>query len=301
MDNLRGATLMVLAMFGFAIEDAFVKILAIDLPAWEIIASLGFVGALVFAVLVVLSGQPLLSRTYLAPAVIARNLLEGMATMCMIIALSRAPLVLVSAIMQAAPLLVTMGAALFLGETVGWRRWSAIFVGLVGVLIVLRPGLAGFNADALFAVVGVVGMAGRDLLTRIIPKETSSPQLSMLAFAALVPAGLILAVLDGSPFVMPQGVHVLPLAGMLVFAYLSYFAIVLAMRVGEVSFVTGFRYSRMLFALIIGTAIFAERPDAITLLGTALIVASGIYTFWRERNVRRQARRACERKHVAAA
>jgi len=301
MDNLRGAILMVLAMLGFAIEDAFVKILAIDLPAWQIIASLGAAGSLIFGTLVVLSGQSLLSRSFLTWPVMARNLLEMIATMCMIVALSRASLVLVSAIMQAAPLLVTMGAALFLGETVGWRRWSAIFAGLVGVLIVLRPGFEGFNADALFAVVGVFGMAGRDLITRVVPRETSSFQLSMLAFTALVPAGLILSVLDGTPFVVPQGIHVVPLIGMLVFAYLAYIAIVMAMRIGEVSFVTGFRYSRMLFALIIGVAIFAERPDVATLVGTTLIVASGLYTFWRERRVRRQARRACERKHVAAA
>ncbi|WP_158967557.1 DMT family transporter [Chachezhania sediminis] len=301
MDNLRGAVLMTLSMLGFAIEDMFIKLLAVDLPAWMIIGTLGVVGGPVFAIFVVLNRQPLFSRDFLDPKVLLRCACEMLATMCMIIAITRASLVLVSAIIQATPLLVTMGAAIFLKEQVGWRRWSAIIAGLLGVLIVLRPGLEGFDANALFAVVGVVFMAGRDLVTRVITARTSSYQLSMLAFPSLIPAAIAVALVGGEPYVAPQGIHVLPAIGMLASAYLAYYMIVMAMRLGEVSFVTGFRYSRMLFALIIGVAVFAERPDEATLFGAALIVASGIYTVWRERVVRRRARRACERKHVPVA
>jgi drug/metabolite transporter (DMT)-like permease len=188
----------------------------------------------------------------------------------------------VAAIFQAMPLAVTFGAAVFLGETVGWRRWTAIFVGFLGVLVIIRPGLSGFDPASLWALLAVAGLAVRDLATRRVAASITSMQLSAWGFLSLIPlAGAMLAVTGGP--VPVTGAHVGYLAAALGFSIASYWAITAAMRRGEVSVTTPFRYSRLVFALIIGVAVFDERPDVWTLTGAALIIGSGLYTFARER------------------
>lgn len=286
MDNLRGAALMTLAMLGFAVEDMFVKILALRFPTWQIIAFLGCGGALAFGAMVKLRGESLWSRAMFVPAVLLRNLGELIGTTGFVTALAMIELSTASAILQATPLVVTMGAALFLSEPVGWRRWTAILVGFSGVLLVIRPGSVSFDLGAMFALQGVLGLAIRDLATRRVRVQTSSVQLSFLAFLTLLPAAAILAWIQGVSPVGPEASDTLTIVAMLCLGVVSYYAIVAAMRVGEVSYVTPFRYSRIVFALGIGAVAFSERPDGLMLLGCVLIVGSGLFTLWRERNIR---------------
>jgi drug/metabolite transporter (DMT)-like permease len=282
MDNFRGAILMVLAMLGFAIEDSFIKLMGDAIPVGQIVALLGAGGTAIFAV-VVAQRRPLFERAMLATPVLTRAVGEIAGTVCFISAIIYMPLSTASAILQATPLVVTLGAALFLGESVGWRRWAAIGVGFMGVLMIIRPGLDGFSPLSLFAVGGVFGLALRDISTRKISANLSSMQLSFLGFLVLVPTGGVMMMVTGAPLAPMD----LRLTGLMVAAVtigvFAYYGIVAAMRVGEVSFVTPFRYSRLIFAMIIGIAFFGERPDVMTLLGGTVIVASGIYTVWRER------------------
>lgn len=286
MENLRGAALMTAAMFGFAIEDMFIKLASSRLPPWEIMFFLGGGAALIFAVLTRASGRPLWTRAYLSWPVLIRNAGELIGAFSMITALALAPLGVASAILQANPLLVTLGAAIFLAEPVGWRRWSAILVGFAGVLMVIQPGGEGFEAPALFALLAAVALSVRDLVTRVVPRETTSYQLSFLAFALQVPAALILALITGHSFVVPDTGDILRLLAVIALGAVAYNMLVSAMRVGQVSFVTPFRYARILFALGIALIVFGERPNGLMLFGTAVIVASGIYTLWRERKHR---------------
>lgn len=286
MDNLRGAALMTLAMLGFAIEDMFVKLLAQRFPTWQIIAFLAIGGGFAFGVMVRMRGEALWTRAYVAPAVLLRNLGELIGTTGFVTALALIELSTASALLQATPLVVTMGAALFLGEPVGWKRWSAILTGFAGVMLVIRPGTTGFDLSALFALQGVLGLAIRDLATRRVRVQTSSVQLSFLAFLTLLPASGLLALFEGAAPAMPVATDAVNIAAMLVLAVASYYAIVAAMRVGEVSYVTPFRYSRIVFALLIGVIAFGERPDAMMLAGCVLIVGSGLFTLWRERKIR---------------
>ena len=286
MDNLRGATLMVLAMLGFAIEDSFIKLMGDALPVGQILMMLGAGGALVFAAVVLLQGRALFEREILTTPVLLRAVGEIAGTMCFISAIVFTPLSTASAILQATPLVVTLGAALFLGEAVGWRRWAAISVGFMGVLMIIRPGLDGFSPLSLFAVGGVFGLALRDISTRKIPQTLSSMQLSFLGFVVLVPAGFAMLWLTDQPLA-PLDTRLWSLiAAAIGIGVFAYYGIVAAMRVGEVSFVTPFRYSRLIFAMVIGIAFFGERPDALTVLGGGIIVASGIYTVLRERKHR---------------
>jgi drug/metabolite transporter (DMT)-like permease len=180
-----------------------------------------------------------------------------------------------SAILQATPLVVVAGAALVFGERVGVLRWLAVLVGFAGVMVILRPG-ADFTALSLLAVVGLLGFAGRDLATRAAPKGLSNRQLGALGFAMLATAGAILLAVQGGA-VIPDATDFGLLAGGTVFGTAGYHALTFAMRTGEVGAVTPFRYSRLVFAMILATALFGERPDAATWIGALLVVGSGIF------------------------
>ncbi|MCX7566083.1 DMT family transporter [Sulfitobacter sp. F26169L] len=292
MDNLRGAILMVLAMLGFAIEDSFIKLMGDALPVGQILIMLGIGGSVVFAVIVLLQRRALFEPAMLGGPVIVRGIGEIVGTVCFISAIVFTPLSTASAILQATPLVVTLGAALFLGETVGWRRWAAIAVGFIGVMMIIRPGLEGFSPLSLFALCGVFGLATRDVATRRISPDLSTMQLSFLGFLVLVPAGLILLPLTGQRLAPLDARLMVLMVSAISIGVFAYYAIVAAMRVGEVSFVSPFRYTRLIFALVLGITFFGERPDMMTLLGAAVIVASGIYTVLRERKHRAKAVRS---------
>lgn len=283
MDNLRGAALMTLSMLGFAFEDMFIKFMAGALPVGQIITLLGLGGATVFAIVMRFQRQPLFSRGLLIPAIVVRSLGEIFGTIGFVSAIVYTPLSSASAILQATPLAVTLGAALFLQEKVGWRRWSATLVGFFGVLLIIRPGLDGFDIKSLFALQGVIGLGIRDLATRRVPKSTSSMQLSFLAFVTLIPTGFFLMQVTGEAHVMPTPKIWALMGAATLLGTVSYYAIVAAMRLGDVGFVTPFRYSRLIFALIIGMLVFDESPDILMLIGSVIIVGSGIFTVWRER------------------
>ncbi len=292
MDNTRGAILMVLSMAGFALEDMFIKLLADAVPIGQILTMLGIGGSLAFGAIVLSQGGRLFSGDMLSWAIFLRGLGEVVGTLAFVSAIVLTPLSSASAILQATPLVVTLGAALFLGEPVGWRRWSAIAVGLFGVLLIIRPGLDSFEVLSLLAVVAVFGLATRDLATRKVPGNITTMQLSFLGFLVIIPAGLFLMGVTQSRFVTLNGTHSLYFAAAMGIGLFAYYGIVAAMRVGEVGFVTPFRYSRLIFALVLGVTVFDESPDALTLIGAAIIVASGIYTILRERKMRRSAKPA---------
>lgn len=286
MDNLRGAGLMVLAMLLFALEDMLIKFLAATLPIGQVVGMLGLGSSILLAMALRLQRQPLFTAQILTPAIMLRAFGELVGTVGFVTAIVLIPLSTASAILQATPLFVTLGAALFLQEQVGWRRWTAVFVGFLGVLLIIRPGLEGFDWQSLFALQGVIGLGIRDLATRRVPSHTSSLQLSFWAFLVLLPAAGFMMWVNGEVVTTPDQTAWAIYLVALIIGIAAYYAIVAAMRLGEISFVSPFRYSRILFALVIGVVIFSERPDALTLAGAAIIVGSGLYTLWRERNVR---------------
>lgn len=287
-DNLRGILLMVAGMGLFAVEDTFIKLAAADMPAGFVLMFIGLFGIPFFWMMARAQGQRVLTRDAFHPAVLGRHLGEMVGTFGFITALTLAPLADVSAVAQAMPLFVTMGAALFLGETVGWRRWTAIGVGFLGVVLVIRPGFAGFDPDLLWALVAVVGLGGRDLFTRRVPQRISTMQLSVWAFMAVAALGAAMVAVSGGLH-MPGPWQILWMVCASVVGIAAYSALTQANRLGEMSVITPFRYSRILFALALGIVVFGERPDLTTLAGAAIIVGSGIYTFARERRVRQRA------------
>lgn len=277
------------SMAFFAIEDLFLKRAAEALPPGQVLALTGAAGAVVFWVLAASRRQPILSRDALRGVPLIRTLSEAAAAIFYIIALAYAPLSMTSALLQASPLVVTAGAALFLGETVGWRRWTSITVGFLGVMVILSPWDATFDPTGLFTVACVVVLAARDLATRMMPARIGTFQVATWAYLGLVPAGISLMTLMGQPFVMPTATQWLGLSGALLTGLFGYYAVVAAMRLGEVSVVAPFRYTRLVFALIVAAVFLGERPGPTMLLGAAIVVGSGLYAFARERSRRRAA------------
>lgn len=289
MNNLRGILLMVASMAGFAVEDAFIKAASATVPVGQILLLLGIGGTLVFGTLARAQGARLFTRAVLIRPVFLRNLAELLGTMAFVSAIAIAPLSTVSAILQATPLAVTLGAALFLGAQVGWRRWTAILVGFAGVLVIVRPSAGDVDLGALLAVAGVFLLAARDLATRATPATIPSTVIATYGFASVVPAGAILLGFSGGA-VVPELPAALAIAAALCVGVFAYYGIVAAMRVGDIAVVTPFRYSRLVFAVAIGVFVFGERPDAMTFLGAALVIGSGLYTLLREARLARAQR-----------
>ena len=280
--NLPAIAFMVAAMGLFALDDSFIKLASASINVGQIITLQCVISATMFGLLTRLSGRPLWSRAYLERPVIARNVGEVIGVICFVSAIVAMPLSNASAILQAQPLAVTLGAALFLGEKVGWRRWTAVLIGFAGVMIIVRPGMAGFSPAALLAVVAVIGLAMRDLGTRRVASEVSTLQLSTLASLVIIPPGIVLMIALGGWQPLDRATLGLVLAAA-VAGMLGYYTLTVSIRMGELSVIAPFRYTRLLFALILGALLFAERPDTPMLIGSAMIIGTGIYALYRER------------------
>jgi drug/metabolite transporter (DMT)-like permease len=282
-DNSRAALMMVASMAFFAVEDLFLKRSAEALPPGQVLALTGGAGALVFWALAASRRQPILTVEALRGVALLRTLAEAAAAVLYILALALAPLTMTSALLQASPLVVVAGAALFLGETVGWRRWASILVGFAGVLVILEPWDASFDPTGLLTVACVLVLAVRDLATRAIPARIGTFQVATWAYLGLVPAGAALMAGMGQGFVWPTPGQWAGLGGALISGLFGYYAVVAAMRLGEVSVVAPFRYTRLVFAMVVAMIFLGERPQGSTLLGAAIVVGSGLYAFARER------------------
>lgn len=277
---------MVAAMAGFAVEDMFLKAAAAQMPVGQVSALVGCFGMMAFALMCWRRGEPALPAALFSRGMAIRSAFEVAGRLFYSLAIALIPLSVASAILQATPLLVVGAASVIFGERVVWQRWLAVAVGFVGVLMILRPGLAGFDALSLLALAGMVGFAGRDLATRAAPPALSNAQLGVAGFAMLALSGVVITAVTGriaAPSAAALGLTALTCA----FAVVSYAALTGAMRTGAVAVVTPFRYTRLVFALILGVTVFGERPDLMTLLGSAVIVASGVCTLTRSQRITR--------------
>ena len=288
MNNLIGALWMTIAMALYASVDSFVKLAGATLPLGQILVAVGLTGLAVFALAALARGLAPLPGAVFRGAALLRALFDAAASSTIIASLGHVDLSLFTAIIQANPLLVVLGAALFLGESVGWRRYIAIGTGLIGVLIVLRPSGDQFTPAALLVVLGVLFQAARDVTTRVVPRDIHSLQISAAAFAALAAVGAGILASQGDPPLWPEGPALLYLLGACGLSIPAVYAMIAAMRVGDVGFVAPFRYTRIVFGLALGVLVFRETLDAGMILGATIIVGSGLYAFWRETRLARR-------------
>jgi len=285
MNNRTGILLMLAAMLGFTLEDVFIKQLSSTFSTAQILMTSGVFGSVFFTAVNLRKGHKFLKADVWTKATIARMLGEAIAAVAFVKALSLMPLSTVAAVFQVTPLAITMGAALFLGEQVGWRRWLAIGLGFIGVMLIIKPGVDGFDPSVIWVIIAVLGVVLRDLVTRVIPEHVSSSIISLQAFLAAIVVSSTLLIFTSDSLILVSAKNSSLFAGAIVFGIAGYYAIVSAMRVGDASIVAPFRYTRLLFSLTTGMIIFGERLDNLSLLGSVIIIGTGLYTFLRERRL----------------
>ena len=280
-DNLLGAALMTCCVLAYVLNDAVMKLLFADIDFFQAIFLRGLVSLPPILVLALMTKT--LLQKYSAKnqrLMIIRILAEIGTTVTFLTALKHMPLANVTAILQSLPLAITMAAAIFLSEPVGWRRWSAICVGFTGVLIIIRPGLAGFNSYSLLALAAVILLTVREISTRQLDNKVPtvtvalSTTLGITAFAALMLIGTEWAEIN----FVSWSLIIAAAAAVTVATLLS----VVAMRTGDIGFVSPFRYTSLIGAIGLGILLFGDWPDGITLLGAAIIAFAGIYSLYRE-------------------
>ncbi|MGB0497302.1 MAG: DMT family transporter [Rubricella sp.] len=285
-ENLRGAALMMIAMGAYTINDALMKTANEGLALYQSIFLRGLAATLLLGIFAWSQGAfsrpiPRRDRRWVALRVGA----EMGGTVTFLTALMQLPLASVTAVLQVTPLAVTLAAALAFREPLGWRRFSAILVAFGGVLVILRPWGAGFDTAALWALVAVGFIVVRDLATRRLSAEVPSLQVAFLTAGAICVTGAGLLPLQAWEPVSRGDIALL--LGAAIAILCGYVASVATMRVGEVAFVAPFRYTAIVWGVVLGIVVLGERPDAWTLIGAAIVVAMGLYAFFRERRLAR--------------
>jgi drug/metabolite transporter (DMT)-like permease len=285
-DNRRGIVAMLTAMTLFTGNDALLKIATAGLPPGQIMATRGAFGILLALALVIALGEARHLRELASPVVALRAALEAAVAFTFITALAALKLANITAILQATPIVLTVLAVLLGLERVGWRRWCAILVGFLGVLLVVKPDPGGFNLAAGLALLSATLVAVRDLVTRSIAGHVPTVVVGLSTTTAVTLLGLALTVGEDWRSLALREVALLALAAG--FVTLGNLAIIRAYRIGEMSAVSPFRYTVILTSLAVGYLAFGELPDATAVAGIALIVLSGVYAIHRD-TMRRQA------------
>lgn len=285
--NAKGILLMMLAMACLASADTLIKMSTSFLSPGQTAFYLVIGAAIIYAGMIRSQGAPFWDRRVIAPILIFRYLAEVLTMGGIVLALAHAPLSTVGAISQASPILVAVGAVLFLNERVSWRRWASIAIGFLGVLLVLQPGPDGFNYAVLWSVMAVTASSVRDLLTRRAPPDMPTTTLTFYTMLAALPFTLVWVFANGEPLI-PTGANWPIIIAMTSLGAVGYIMLTASVRIGELSVVMPFRYSRMIFILLLSIAVFNERPGALVLTGAALIVGSGVFMIWREQQVKRR-------------
>jgi S-adenosylmethionine uptake transporter len=284
-DNQRGAFFMTCAMLAFLVNDTFMKALSDELPLMQalLLRGLGTLAALVVWMAATRTLTFTMSRRDWGLTVL-RTCGEVGGAYFFLTALFHMPMANAQSILQALPLAVTLAAALFLGEPVGWRRFTAIGIGLLGVMLIIRPGPDGFNIYSIYALISVASVVVRDLATRRLSRAAPSMTVALAAGIGVTLFGATGTL--ASEWVPVSAKVAWQLLGAISFVVLGYLASILTMRTGEIGFVSPFRYTGLVFALISGLLVFGEWPDPVTLLGAAIVVATGIFTLIRESRVK---------------
>ena len=287
--NIQGALWMSASMAGFVVNDTLMKSLSGEVPLFQAILIRGLMASALILALAWYKGALSYRPARRDRATMGVRVLGEIGATCLFLsALFNMPLANATAIMQVSTLAVTLAAALILRDPVGWRRYSAIAVGFAGVLLIVRPGAEGFNIYSLAALGAVGCVCVRDLSTRRLSHAV--PGLMVTSLTAVAITTMAGAVTLTQTWVPVDNDALLRMAASSIFLLLGYNAGVHAMRAGEVSFVSPFRYFNLLFAMILGYAVFSELPGPMTLMGAGLIVATGLYTLHRERVVQAGAR-----------
>ena len=281
-NNFRGASLMTCCVMAYVLNDAIMKLLFADIDFFQAIFLRGLVSLPPLLILALMTKNFLQKYSTKNKRLMGiRILAEIGTTVTFLTALKYMPLANVTAILQSLPLAITMAAAIFLGEKVGWRRWSAILIGFTGVLIIVRPGLVGFSSYSLLALAAVLLLTVREISTRKLDSNIPTVTVAFsTALGSTIFAALMLIGRDWTEVDLASWLLIITAAASVTVATLLS---VVAMRTGDISFVSPFRYTSLIGAIGLGILFFGEWPDGFTFMGACIIVFAGIYSIYREK------------------
>ncbi|MDZ4093553.1 MAG: DMT family transporter [Paracoccaceae bacterium] len=289
-DNARGALYMNIAMLAFTLNDSAMKAVTQTLPLFQAIFLRGILTIVaLLAIGYLLGGVRLWPGGRDGRVIMIRSVAEVAATVLFLAALVHMPLANLSAIMQSLPLAVTLVAALVFGDKIGWRRLLAILIGFVGVTIIIRPGTEGFDIWSVMGLGSVACVVVRDLSTRELSRAV--PSVSVAIWAALSVTFMGLVGMSGGGWQSVEPREAMLIIGAAANVIVGYMFVIMVMRVGDIGFVAPFRYMALLWAILLGWLMFNTLPDLWTVVGAVIVVATGIFTFYRESLARRAAAR----------
>ncbi len=285
--NARGIVATCLAMIGFIGTDSLIKLASDDLPISQMVALRGMAILAILLALAFATGAIKTLPTLLDRPVWLRAGAECVSTLLYYNAVIAIPIANANAVLQAIPLTIVAVAALCFGEKVGWRRWAVIVAGFLGVLLIIQPGGSGFQPASLWAVAAVIFYVTRDMATRHIDHRLPTISINLVTSGSVMLMGFLLAPFQD--WVVPSGQSLFFLGLAACFLTMGYLAVTVAMRSGDVSVTSPFRYSIVLWALLIDLIVFGNHPTALMLVGLTIVVGSGLYMIVRERQTRAQA------------
>ncbi|MDB4145280.1 DMT family transporter [Amylibacter sp.] len=281
-ENIKGAIYMCLSMAGFVLNDAVIKYASADIGMYQSIFVRGCFAVIIIGIACIYNGAfKIIPNRLDHKLIIWRTLAEIFATITFLTALFYLPIANITALLQALPLTVTLAASWFLGEKIGWRRGVAILIGFIGVLLIIQPGTDEFNVYSILGIFCVIFVTIRDLVVRKFSAKISTLYVAFITAAAIaLVGGFLTFTYEGWIPMKLNEVILLFIASTLIFV--GYFFAISAMRSGQVGFVSPFRYTIMIWAIILGYLIWGDIPNNLTLLGISIVIGMGIFTFWRE-------------------
>ena len=277
--NVRGAALALLAMGIYATHDVVIKVLGAQYPALQVLFFSSLLSFPLVMVIIMRDPTPGTLRPANPGWVAVRTVVGVIAGMGSFFAFSRLPLAQVYSILFAAPLLVTILSIPLLGEKVGPHRWAAVVIGLLGVLVVLRPGAQSLGWGHLAALASAIASATTAVILRKLGRSERPLVLLMWPMLGNFLATGASLTIGYRPMELPH----LALAGVIAcLGLVAGFLLILAYRAGEAAIVAPMQYSQILWATAYGWIFFDEVLDLPTFAGATIIIASGIYIVWRE-------------------
>ena len=279
--NLKSIILMIIGMGCLTLCDLLIKIASQTLPLGQVMIIFGVGSIMVFLGIMRIEGESVRLSPFTNLAVMLRNIGDLIAINGMCLALVFVPISIIGAVIQTVPLMVTAAAALFLGERVGARRWLAIVIGFLGTLFIIQPGAATYDITTTFVLIAAVGMALRDITTKLVRDNFSTLLLSSYTSVLFIASGSVLLIISGGAIVPDLWMTAI-LAAMIASGSFGFFFTTKAVRLGDVSVVIPFRYTRLLFSVAAGILILGEQINVIMLFGSALTILSGLYIWRRE-------------------
>ncbi len=280
--NLAAIACMTLGMASTASVDAVIKGATSQAVPAQIVTVVGFGLTAIFSFVLFLRRESLLTRALAHPAVVTRTIFEVVGSFGTVMALSLVSLSLVTAIGQTVPIFATIGAIIVFRERTSVSVWLALAGGLIGMMFIVRPGVADFDPAILIAVLAAIGLAARDLASRAAPKQVSTAHLGVIGGLAIGCSGIIVILFSPEPVANLTYSMAISYLAIIAFAASAFFFITTAMRMGDVSVVSPFRYSRLVFGFAFGVLFFGDEIEISTIIGVALIVLSGLFLLRRE-------------------